>query len=204
MSDTILTKICSKCNELTPLTWYYKDKRTFDGLYSACKTCVHNHGYKFKKTKDGLVSKILGQQHTSSRYRGHAKPDYNIAELREWMYSQPHFDELYDNWVASGYKKDLIPSCDRLDDYKPYTLDNLQLITWKENNAKSHIDMRNGLNNKQSKAVNQLDMDGSFIKRHYSQSSAFRLTGIRGGNICSCCRGDRSHAGGFKWAYADS
>ena len=37
-----------------------------------------------------------------------------------------------------------------------------------------------------------------------SAAEASRRTGISSGNICSCCRGERNHAGGCKWYWYDS
>jgi hypothetical protein len=72
-------------------------------------------------------------QKKNAKARNYALPNYSMVELREWVYSQPNFNELYDNWVKSGFDKNLSPSCDRLDDYKPYSFDNLQIVTWKQN-----------------------------------------------------------------------
>lgn len=56
---------------------------------------------------------------------------------------------------------------------------------------------------KTSKPVNQYTKDGRLIAEYSSASEAERQTGIHQGNICSCCRGNKSfsHAGGYKWAY---
>lgn len=37
-----------------------------------------------------------------------------------------------------------------------------------------------------------------------SAEEAKRVTGINAGNICSCCRGERKHAGGCEWYWYDS
>jgi hypothetical protein len=50
-----------------------------------------------------------------------------------------NFYELYNNWIDSGYKKSDKPSVDRIDDYKGYSFDNIQLMTWKENNKKNTL-----------------------------------------------------------------
>lgn len=53
------------------------------------------------------------------------------------------------------------------------------------------------------KAVMMIDKDG---KATYfpSVAEASRRTGINPGNIGSCCREERNHAGGYKWYYYDS
>jgi len=39
-------------------------------------------------------------------------------------------------WIENDCIKDLVPSVNRLDDYINYSLDNIELVTWKENNDK--------------------------------------------------------------------
>ena len=156
---------------------------------------------EYKNSKIGVVSVIYSSQKQHSKHRGHPMPSYTKKELKDWLYSQKKFHELYDVWKANGYEKDLKPSCDRLDDYKPYTLDNLQITTWRGNYKKVHRDKIDGVNNKQSKAVLQFTLDGNFIAEYHSMNEAERQTGISHGNISSVCTGLRNKAGGFVWKY---
>lgn len=52
--------------------------------------------------------------------------------------------------------------------------------------------------------VNQFDNDGKLIKSWESATEANRVLGIEKGHICSCCKGNRKHAGGYKWEYNDN
>ena len=104
--------------------------------YEANKEKRATYKKAYKKTIDGLISKIYGQQKQSSKKRGHQPPTYSKELLHRWITAHVIFQELYDNWIASNYEKDLVPSVDRLDDSKGYSFDNIQLMTWKENNAK--------------------------------------------------------------------
>ena len=156
---------------------------------------------EYYRTKKGMIGKIYDNQKLTSKHRGHPMPSYTKKELREWMYSQSKFHELYDKWKASGYDRWLKPSCDRIDDYKPYTLDNLQLMTWQENKDKGHRDRRNGINNKYNVAVLQLTLDGEYITEYYSLREAERQTGISHASIYQNCRGIRKTAGGYVWKY---
>ena len=203
MSETILTKICTQCNINKPFSEYHTSKILSDGLFCACKVCICEKASARRKTRDGLITGIYSHQMEHSRSRGDVQPDYTLKELRVWVYSQPHFEKLYNNWVDSGYNRKVTPSCDRVNDYHPYRLDNLQLITFLENEIKGYADRVNGVNNKISKAVNQYSLDGELIKTHYSQMSACRTTGISNGNICACCAGTRVTAGGFRWEYSE-
>ena len=118
--------------------------------------------------------------------------------------SQDLFHELYDKWVDSGYLKKLIPSVDRKKDSKPYTICNIQLMTWGENKFKGHGDMRSAKlihGNKPQKAVIQYDLHGNYINEFCSVNEAGRKTGISIGNICETCKNKRPVAGGYVWKY---
>ena len=54
-----------------------------------------------------------------------------------------------------------------------------------------------------SRRVRQYDMNGNFIKEFPSMKEAQRQTGIFNSSICFAIKGRYSHAGGYKWEYAD-
>lgn len=56
---------------------------------------------------------------------------------------------------------------------------------------------------KSAKPIVQLDLSGSFVASFENAHEAERVTGIRNGNISSCCRGKAKSAGGYKWRYAN-
>lgn len=118
------------------------------------------------------------------------------------MNSQINFDALYLNWINSGYDKWKKPSCDRIDDYKGYSFDNIRLVTWQDNKDKTHEDMKNGINNKQSQSVLQFNLNGEYISKYHSQCNAERITGASQSGISACCNGLNETAGGFKWSYS--
>lgn len=130
-------------------------------------------------------------------------PTYSKKELKEWCFSQKIFHELFTKWENSGYDKCLAPSCDRTDDYLGYSLDRLQIMTWRDNNKKFHDDRKIGINNKQSKSVIGIhSITGEKIE-FYSTRKAERVTGIGHSDISKCCSGKLHHntAGGYKWKY---
>ena len=154
-----------------------------------------------KRTRDGMVGTIYQSQKQSCKRRGHLPPSYTLDELRSWMYAQDEFESLYSNWVLSDYKKMMKPSIDRIDDYKSYSFDNIQLMTWKENDAKGSMDIKNGTNKKKFKRVLLVEHGIIFEAIKYAQE--YVGCSPREGNIVKCCKGDRKTAYGYTWRYAD-
>ena len=154
-----------------------------------------------RKTRNGLIGVIYHSQKQSSKRRGHMSPSYNLTELRRWMFDQNNFEKLYLDWEASGYDKYTRPSIDRIDDYKSYSFDNIQLTTWRENDNRGGRDIVNGINKKKFKKVRLVEHGIVFDAIKYAQEYVGCST--REGNIGKCCRGERLTAYGFKWEYAD-
>jgi len=196
-----MKKVCTVCKVEKDYSEFSKRKKLLDGHRSQCKFCDSVSGKKYFKTKEGLIARIYGGQRERSKHRGYIMPNYSREELQEWIFAQTNFQTLWDNWVKSNYDKMLVPSCDRDNDYKPYTLDSIKLVTWQDNFDKGHSDRVNGINNKHSKAVLQYDLQGNFINEYHSQMQASRETGVLNGDISACCLGVQKTAGGFIWKF---
>jgi hypothetical protein len=192
-------KICSKCKIEKSIEDFSFDKRLKNGRQSTCKECKKIECQEYRKTKIGLLTTRYNNQVTNSIRRKLSSPSYNKKEFIEWILNQSNFEKLYNDWVNSGYDKDFTPSIDRLDDYKPYSFDNIQLVTWKENNEKGIQDRITGKNTKKNTKVIQLDLQDNIINTFDSIKEAIQKTKVK--NISSCCSGKRKTAGGFKWKY---
>jgi hypothetical protein len=149
---------------------------------------------KYYRTKKGLISVIYGSQRASSKKRGHAYPTYSKEELRDWLYSQPKFHELYNDWKDSGYHKDLKPSVDRIKSELPYTFNNIQLMTWAENNSK-------GKSEKYKVSISQYTLDGVFVDTFGSVTEASHIVGISRSGIQNNLLGISKSSKGFIWKY---
>ena len=137
-----------------------------------------------------LVNRIYCSQVKSSKKRGHPPPNYGVADLYSWIISQDNFEHIYSKWVSSNFDKELIPSCDRLDDYTSYRLDNLRLVTWLENRKKSYLDRLEGINRKNMKPIVEFDIFGNEIGRYYSSKQLERFYGSDSSNFTACCKGN--------------
>jgi len=187
-------KTCSNCNDDKPSDEFYSN--------GWCIECNREANKEYRKTKSGMIVKLYSTQRTNSRKRGDIMPSYTKRELKDFLYSIPEFHILYDNWKRSGYKSDLKPSLDRIDDYKSYSLDNIQLMTWEENKDKGYSDRKNGINNKVSKRVKQYDKEGNFIAEYHSIMEASRKVNINNGSISLCASGKTKTGRGYVWKYS--
>ena len=86
--------------------------------------------------------------------------------------------------------------------------ENLEWVTQKENirHAWDTGLSRRKKNGKQSKAVDQFDLDGNYITTHASQMEAQRATGTSHSGISACCLHKPMYysANGFKWEYHET
>ena len=192
-------KTCYKCKRTKELTAFNKKASRKDGHHPLCRECSKQEFKEYRKTEKGLTASIYSHQRSSSVTRNMPKPNYTKEELYQWLKDQPTYKTLYTAWVNSDYDNRLTPSPDRLDDFKPYTLDNLQLLTWGENRAKN---TNKGITHRRNKPVKQLTLDGAVIASYFSIAEAERVTKCHNSKITSVCKGYRNTTGGYKWMYA--
>ena len=198
------TRKCSKCGGVKSLDCFGINRANAIGIEYHCKECVNKTGQEYKRSKKGLVSVFYTHQKQSSKTRNHPAPSYSKDDLRDWLFSQQIFHELYDNWVVSGYDKYKKPSCDRKNDYIPYTLSNLRLVTWQDNLDKCGSDKINGLNNKMNKAVIGTHLITGEVIEFYSMAEADRHFGVKRSSIIRCVRGKGKSSHGYKWEYSNN
>lgn len=202
-------KKCNICHKTLSVDRFGRHPETTDRLKGGCNTCLTSRTKKYKKSKLGLPARMYSHQKTNSKRRGMEAPNYSLKELRAWLYEQSLFDELYNAWKCSGFSQDLSPSCDRINDKLPYSLDNITLMTWRENRSKGHKMVRTTeLHNPTlfhggHRSVEKWSKDKKTILDIYiSQSEASRQNpGVGQGNISKVCKNLLKSTGGFHWKY---
>jgi len=165
----------------------------------------NEYWYKWYRSKKGLISTLWASQRRKSKTRGHPQPSYTKQDLRDWLYSQPKFHELFDEWKISGYDTASKPSVDRINDNEPYTLANIQLLSWQENQEKAYDSLRKGENDRHTAfPVAQFTKSGELLNTYCSFKEASRQTGVDDYLIALCARGSKNkkHAGGYVWRLA--
>jgi hypothetical protein len=193
-------KKCTKCDIEKPLNEFSKDTYKKTGLKSWCKICANTHNINRRRTIKGKLIEMYKDQVTRSKNNDYGLPTYTKDDFIDYWIDNPLYIELYTNWVNSGYKKDLAPSIDRIDNYKGYSFENTQLMTSIENILKGTSDMKSGINNKQNTAIIMTDVDGTETE-FYSINHGARQTNIPIKTIHHCLNRDTPLKNGVNFRY---
>jgi len=196
-------KECNQCHCIKPYQDFPKAKNNKDGYKTICKICEVERVRKFNQTILGRITCIYNGQKTSSKARNHPPPNYSLHDLKEWVLNQPIYLKLYTNWKNSNFNTDLAPSLDRVNSNLPYSFNNLQIVSWKENNDAMYQHRKEGKRiTKQCKTINQFDLNHKLLNTFSSISIAARQTGFCRTFINKACKtGIIAH--GYYWKYQE-
>lgn len=182
-----MSKPCSICNQVLPLENFANQSTGKQGKRASCKECVKN---TYQRTKKGLVINMHSNQRAKSKKRGHVQPNYTKEQLLNWCLTQDIFHDMYRTWQNSNYDMWHKPTCDRLNDTLPYSLDNIQLLTFIDNTRKGAQDLVSGKNSTIAMSpVVCLNLDGTYHCEYHSLATAARAVGTTHANIRNVCEG---------------
>lgn len=149
------------------------------------------------------ITKTYGRMKRDNKHKFNAELPFTKLQFADWVLCHNIF-ELLDNYKNSDFDKNFNPSINRLDDYKGYSFENIELITWKENNEKG----RKSLKNKEqcskmakeiwSKKVIQKDLEGNIINIFSSTHDVNRILGFDSSLIARACRLNKISKG-YRW-----
>ena len=144
----LVLKECVKCKKVKSLDLFSKNNRAKDKRDNRCKSCylayyqknrvefleqkrVYHHSYEgYKKV---LYKSIVGRLKYKEDYKN-KKLFFTKEQFANWLKdNEETYKSLWSNWRGSNYKRNLAPSIDRIDTKGHYRLDNIQLLTVKEN-----------------------------------------------------------------------
>ncbi len=185
-------RICNQCGAELKVNMFYSKSYK-------CKYCIKSN----ERTVEGVISKIYTTQRTSSKKRGHPMPTYTAEELKNFILSHECFMPMYNGWIDSGFQSKMKPSIDRKKDDKPYTINNIMLVTWGQNDSKAHLHSIQGklITGKERRGVFKVLKDGTTVCLYNSIALASRDTGVDVSSIIRCCTHRVATAGKFIWRY---
>jgi len=136
----INTKACSVCKKIKPFASFYKDKNnTTTGRRSNCIDCCNKQERIQRKSLEGCLRRLSiwsrERVRKDKRYKN-VKVLFTTEELINKYKNDFNYMKLYKEWKASGYQNALSPTLDRIDNTGHYSLDNIQILTLRDNSSK--------------------------------------------------------------------
>ena len=153
-------KECKKCKSVLDFSNFTKNKAAKDGLQTVCRSCDN-----IRQQKRRIDNKDQMLQY-SRNYQENRRKDFNYrlqmllnaSKQRAETKGREHTITLQDiknkypkdgkcpifgfnlEFNSSGFR-DTSPSIDRIDSTKGYTIDNIQIISWKANSIKRNASL---------------------------------------------------------------
>ena len=130
--------ICNRCGTTDESIIGYDKARHNDRALN-CKPCANELKSGLVQTPYGLIGKIRNMEVFNSKTRGHAAPKHSTQELYQWALNNKLM-HYFNIWKVKGYPKYYRPSIDRINSDEPYTLSNMRLMTWRNNQHLGFMD----------------------------------------------------------------
>jgi hypothetical protein len=177
-----------KQNEATH-RWYLKNKEKkadYDKKrQQENKDKIAQQKKEYKSTPNGRAASLLAAYNFEDKRNNRGKGDLTSKWIVENIFSKPCAHCGKTGWDVIG--------CNRLDNSKPHTMDNVEPC------CKSCNDKEYGIDS--SKTVYQYTINNELVAMWSSLSEIRRLLDYNIGHISACCRGERKTHKGYKWSY---
>lgn len=154
---------------------------------------------KHINTPSGRASNLISSYNEADKKANRDKGDLTAEWIVENIFAKPCAHCGKEGWRIIG--------CNRLDNSKPHTMDNVEPCC-RSCNSKlqaSEEDSIEGLkraSEKKKKKVYQIDLETKDVVNVFnSVAEAASLTNNCKGLIAMCCRGERNKTGGYAWKY---
>jgi len=144
---------------------------------------------QYRRTPKGVLTNMY--QHLKARH----PVDFSLQEFHSRFLGDKKFNRLYREWNKSGFQKEFKPSLDRISHLGNYSVNNTQMLNWKENRFKQSMERRS-----RKGVVIQLK-NGKEVARYRSQREAVRQTGLSQGLISEVLNSKRNHTCGYQFIY---
>lgn len=139
---------------------------------------------EYQKTPMGRAHTLLMQYNTKDKKYNRGEGDLTTKWIVDNIFTKPCVHCGESDWRKIG--------CNRIDNSKPHTMDNVEPC------CKECNDRLNG--EELSKQVYQYSLDGELVRVWESTAEAGR-NGFHHSNISNCCNGKYKTSGGYKWSF---
>lgn len=151
------------------------------------------------ETLKKYYTKVYSSIRYKAKRRGDCYPDITKQELIDWLVNNG-VEDMWIEYLESNRDKSKKPSIDRIDDYDGYHFDNMQLITWRENqlkgvNGKKHH--TNSHNRNLMKPIFIYTKSGKFIKKCIGTKDASEYLGCHKYSVSRAITKKRKTIKGF-------
>ena len=147
---------------------------------------------KDRKTRRGVISDMYHHFLFRAKIHPHKKVFFSYLDFYNWCLSQESFERIYNEWVSSGFIRNIRPSCDRINSDGPYSFDNIRIVTLHDNIKKGH-----------ERGVRRIPVivhkygTNEFIGEFISLSEAVKCLKIYQGSASRVLNNTRNHCGGY-------
>jgi hypothetical protein len=191
---------CRKCKTYKPLH-EFNHSHVYRTGKGECRICLRQTKgvtkFRYKTDYNNFIKYIYSNLVGGCKYKNFPAPNFTLDDFTIWIKNQ-NYDKLYLDWQQHRFDSYYKPSIDRKNSRENYTLNNMQLITWKENADKQSKEQKW----KVGKPVYQLE-DGFVIAKYCSILEASRQTKIDASGIARVCKKEYAIAGNYGWSYSN-
>ena len=107
-----------------------------------CKFCHRDRAKNILRSPEGCLRCRYRKLLHRSKERGWPVPDFTVDDFLNRFKDDEGFLKVYSEWVKSKFRKLSSPSVDRIDPTIPYLLENIRIISWKDNHHKGWAEDR--------------------------------------------------------------
>jgi len=194
-----IIKTCSRCDKELGLDKFYSSEKNSgkNNLYPYCSDCNSKEGLDKERQAEYIIRRLYNKKFITIVNRNNSPIPYTKDEFVELLGSQPLFKKLYEEYKNNNYISEVKPNFFLINKQTDYTLENIQICTSKEANAR-YTKINIG-----GKTTIQFTLGDEPIQIYESTQEVTRQIGIADSGVCNSCNYNKK-AGGYIFKYLEN